>query len=97
MEQAEKKRKGGNMSGNAMNSYNARKGQDVQYMQASKGNALVKFEEGSQVVLDLKQEDKARITRNTGPDDYTELDFEVIKEKGKKSRLGGHKTGSTFA
>lgn len=96
LEEAERKRKGP-LGGNAMNSYNSRKALDPQYMQAAKGNALVKFDEGSNVVLDLKPDDKARITKKTGPDDYTEMEFEVVKEKGKKSRLGGHKTGSTMA
>ena len=51
--------------------------------------------EHSQFVLELSAEDKARLVRNkAGPDDYAELDYELVVPAKKKAGVGGSRVGA---
>lgn len=53
--------------------------------------------EHSEFVLDLSADDKARLVRNkAGPDDYAELDYELIQpvKKRKEDKKTGNRVGA---
>tara|TARA_B110000285_G_C15042495_1_gene572535 strand:+ start:790 stop:1221 length:432 start_codon:yes stop_codon:yes gene_type:complete len=82
----------------ASSAVSPRKGQDDAFnVKTQKGTALVQLE-NSQFVFDLSAEDKARLVKHkAGPDEYAELDFELVQPLPAGKRKTVARGGATGA